>query len=99
MIKSFKFYIFLIAANIFSIVAFAQNTTIRGEVRNSATGEPVPAVSVTVKSTNAGTYTNDKGNFILSVNKSLPLTLTISSIGFKLQEVSVTSAADMIYVN
>ena len=38
--KHCKLYLLLIAANIFSIIAFGQNTTINGSVKNSATGEP-----------------------------------------------------------
>jgi outer membrane receptor protein involved in Fe transport len=77
-------------ANMFTIAAMAQ-TTISGNVRNSATKEGAGAVSVTVKGGTAGTFTDDKGNFKLSV-KSLPVTLLISSVGYELQEVTVNSA-------
>lgn len=97
--NSFKLVALLLIANIFSIFAFSQNTSIKGNIKNSATGESVPAVSVTVKGTGVGTYTDDKGDFTLSVNKPTPLTLVVSSIGFKLQQVNVTKASDMIYVN
>ena len=98
MIKNFKFYIFLIAANIFSIVAFAQNTTISGAVKNSATGDIVPAVSVTIKGTGAGTYTDDKGDFKITINQPVPLTLIISSIGYQLQEVTVKNSSEFVNV-
>ncbi|MEP6926386.1 MAG: TonB-dependent receptor [Ginsengibacter sp.] len=98
MIKSFKFHIFLIAANIFSMVAFAQNATISGVIKNSASGEIVPAVSVTIKGTGVGTYTNDKGDFKLSTNQSGPLTLIISSIGYLLQEVTVKNSSEFLNV-
>lgn len=79
-------------ANILCISVLAQNTTISGNVRNSNTKEGTGAVSVTVKDGTVGTFTDDKGNFKLSV-KSLPVTLLVSSIGYELQEVNVTSAA------
>ena len=78
MIISLRFYIRLIAANIFSMAAFAQSPTINGEVRNATTGEPVPAVSITVKGSGVGTYTNDKGEFTLSVDKPIPFTITVT---------------------
>ncbi len=99
MISSLRFYILLIAANIISIAALAQSTTINGEVRNATTGEPVPAVSITVKGSGTGTYTNDKGQFKLSVEIPLPFTITVSSIGYQLQDVSVTSASKMVSVS
>ncbi|HEX7458523.1 MAG TPA: carboxypeptidase-like regulatory domain-containing protein, partial [Ginsengibacter sp.] len=99
MINSFRFYLLFIAANIFSIIAFGQNTIINGSVKNSATGESVPAVSITVKGSVAGTYTDDKGNFTLQVKTPLPLTIIVSSIGFKLQEVPVTTASAKVSVS
>jgi iron complex outermembrane receptor protein len=99
MILSLRFYILLIAANIMSIAAFAQSTTINGEVRNATTGEPVPAVSITVKGSGVGTYTNDKGEFTLLVNNPIPFTITVSSIGYQLQDVSVTSTSKIVSVS
>lgn len=99
MIKSCKSFILLVTTNIFSIIAFSQNTIIKGLVKNNATGEPVPAVSITVKGSGAGTYTDDKGYFTLEVNKPLPITIVVSSIGFKLQEVLVTKASEKVNVN
>jgi outer membrane receptor protein involved in Fe transport len=99
MIKSCRFYILLVTANIFSIIAFGQNTIINGSVKNNTTGEAVPAVSVTVKGSGAGTYTDDKGNFTLEVNQPLPLTIIVSSIGYKLQEVRVIRSSEMINVS
>lgn len=99
MIKSSRFYLLLIITNIFSVIAFGQHTIINGSVKNSVTGETVPAVSITVKGSGAGTYTNDKGNFTLEVNTPLPLTIIVSSIGFKLQEVVVTTASAPVNVS
>ena len=84
-------------ANILSFAAFAQETTINGNVKNSNTKEASGAVSVTIKGSTNGTFTDDKGNFKLSV-KSLPVTLIISSIGYELQEVTVTSASQPVSI-
>ncbi|HEY5405961.1 MAG TPA: TonB-dependent receptor [Ginsengibacter sp.] len=99
MINFRKYFLLLIVANIFSIIAFGQNTTINGSVKNSTSGEPVPAVSITVKGSGAGTYTDDKGNFSLEVKTPLPITIIVSSIGFKLQEVPVTRASEMLTIS
>lgn len=75
--------------------ASAQNVTISGNVRNSSTKENASAVSVTIKGTDTGTFTDDKGNFSITA-KSLPVTLIFSSIGYELQEVTVTSATQKL---
>ena len=66
--KIFKSFTFLLIANIFSIVAFAQGNTIKGNIINKSTGDGIPAVSVTVKGSGEGTYTDDKGNFSFDIN-------------------------------
>ncbi len=87
-----------VIANIFSVVAFAQNITISGNVKNSATKENSAAVSVTIKGTDVGTFTDDKGNFSITT-KSLPITLLITSVGYDPQEISVSNASDKVNVS
>lgn len=82
----------LLVANLITVAVFAQSVTVSGNVRNSATKEAAGAVSVTVKDGTAGTFTDDKGNFKITV-KSLPVTLLISSVGYELQEVVVSNAS------
>ena len=96
--KSYRYLAALLMAGIFSIAALAQNVTISGTVRNSSTNESAPSVSVTVKGTNQGTYTNDRGEFKLVVPK-LPVTLVFSSIGFGDKEVSVATASDNLAID
>src|SRR5690606_2300604 len=69
------------------------SNTIKGKITNSSSGESVPAVTITVKGSGAGTFSDDNGNFSITVNQPLPVTLIISSIGFDLQEVTVTNAS------
>ena len=95
--KVTSYLVFFLLATVFTTAAFAQNVTISGNVRNSSTKEGAGAVSVIIKGADAGTFTDDKGNFKLSA-KSLPVTLLISSIGYELQEVQATSAAEKIQV-
>jgi outer membrane receptor protein involved in Fe transport len=76
-------------------VAARSQTTLSGTVRNSFSKEAVPSVTVTIKGTAAGTYTDDKGKFKLTTPRSLPLTLVFSSVGYASQEVQVSSAGDI----
>jgi len=82
----------LCLASLMVFSANAQSTsTISGTVKNSTSTESLSAVSVTVKGGNAGTFTDDKGNFKLSLVQKLPLTLVFSSVGFESKEVAVES--------
>jgi len=92
--KSFRFLTAVTIACLLSIVAFSQNTVITGKVANSASQEVVPAVSVVVKGTSQGTYTNSNGDFSISVSK-LPVTLVFTSIGYDSLVMEVTSAAPL----
>ena len=90
--KIASYLVTFLLANAVTIAAFAQNVTVSGNVRNSSTKEGAGAVSITVKGGTAGTFTDDKGNFKITV-KNLPVTLLVSSVGYELQEVTVSSAA------
>ncbi len=90
--KSFSYLAAMIMANIISIAAFAQVTTISGNVKNSVTGESLSAVSITVKGSGAGTFTDENGSFKLNLNSRLPVTLIITSVGYAIEEVIVNSA-------
>ncbi len=95
--KVTSYLVAFLLANIITIGAFAQNVTINGNVRNSSSKEGSGAVSVIVKGEDNGTFTDDKGNFRITVKK-LPVTLLISSVGYELQEVTVSSATELVQV-
>jgi outer membrane receptor protein involved in Fe transport len=95
--KSFRCLVAL-SCILVSVCATAQ-TTISGNVRNSLTKEPVPAVSVTLKGSGTGTFTDDKGNFKFTTAQKPPLTLVITSIAFAPQEVTVSNANDFVQVD
>lgn len=96
--KVTSYLVAFLLANIFTVAAFAQNVTINGNVRNSSTKEGSGAVSVIVKGEDIGTFTDDKGNFKLNVKK-LPVTLLISSVGYEIQEVTVSNASSLVQVD
>jgi outer membrane receptor protein involved in Fe transport len=97
--KSYRFLAASLIASLFSVVVFAQTTiTLTGTVRNSSSKEVVPAVSVVVKGTGLGTYTNSNGEFSIKVVK-LPVTLVFSSINYDNYEVTVNDASTPISVD
>ncbi len=78
-----------------SFSAFSQqSTTVSGSVKNSKTGESIPAVSVAVKGGTSGTYTDDNGNFKFTTSQRPPFTLVFSSIGFATKE-SVVNGSNL----
>ena len=86
-------------ATIVTISASAQNSTIvSGSVKNAKSKELVSAVSVTVKGSSVGTFTDDKGTFRFSSIKSYPVTLVFSSVGFANKEVTVNAASSTVEV-
>ncbi len=96
--KSYRYLASSLMAVLFSLAAFAQTVTVTGSVRNSTSKETVPAVSVSVKGTTRGTYTNSDGEFTLNVPK-LPVVLVFSSIGYEDQEITVSDVSKPVSVD
>ncbi|HEY6062360.1 MAG TPA: carboxypeptidase-like regulatory domain-containing protein, partial [Chitinophagaceae bacterium] len=96
--KSYRFLTAWLIAGLFSLSANAQTVTITGKVSNGASKESVPAVSITVKGTSLGTYTNSDGEFSIRVAK-LPVVLQFSSIGFDNLELTVSDASNPVNVD
>jgi outer membrane receptor protein involved in Fe transport len=94
--KRFRYLAFLLMAGIFSLPSFAQSTSLSGTVKNAGTKESIPAVSVILKGSQAGTFTDDKGNFRLGITQKTPFTIILSSIGFETKEVVVNSLSETL---
>ena len=80
--------------------ANAQNANaVNGTVKNASTFESLAAVSVTVKGSTNGTFTDDKGDFKLNVSQKPPFTLVFSSVGYTEKEVKVTNLYGKVEVS
>jgi len=87
-------FLFLVLFISFINSSFAQGNNlieISGTVENQQTKEPLPAVSVQIKGSVAGTTTSNAGQFSIKTKNKFPLTLVFSSIGFEQQEFKVES--------
>ncbi|MES1220179.1 MAG: TonB-dependent receptor [Bacteroidota bacterium] len=93
-----KITIACLAALLSSLTILAQTTTVSGTVRNSNTKDALPSVSVVVKGGSLGTFTDEKGNFKISVEK-LPVTLVFTLVSYENQEITVTSATSPVEVD
>jgi len=79
--------------------AFAQQSTnVSGSVKNTKSKEALSAVSITVKGSSTGTFTDDKGNFKFTTVQKVPFTIIISSVGYTNKEVVVKSDDQVIDV-
>ena len=74
-----------------TVSSFAQ-TKISGKVSDGASKESLIGVSVAVKGKVIGTISDGKGNFALSTTTPTPFTISVSSIGYKTQEIIVSGA-------
>src|SRR5579863_6663834 len=90
----------ILLLSLFYFPGFSQSSyTITGTVRQVTSKERVAAVSVAVKGTAAGTFTDDHGNFRLTTSLQPPFTLIFSSIGFETQEVTVSNPGSPVEVS
>lgn len=90
----------LAAVLLFSPALIAQQSvTVSGTVKNNKTQETVSAVSVTIKGTSAGSFTDDKGNYKITTVQKLPFTLVFSSVGYTNKEMQVTSNGQVVNVD
>ena len=70
---------------------------VSGTILSDSTGQPLSGVSVKVKGTSTGTYTDNDGSFHLQIPDGGG-TLIISSIGYESQEVRATSSTGAIRI-
>src|SRR5690606_21262230 len=103
-------YVLILALFIFTIGTYSlfantnsenlfEVTTIQNQVKGLVTdsnGIPIPGVTIQIKGTSTGTFTNDKGEFF--VNASPTDILILTYIGFKTLEVSVGNSSGLSLV-
>jgi outer membrane receptor protein involved in Fe transport len=88
----------LMMANLVFVTAIAQDITVKGNVRNAVSNEPVSSMSIIIKETSEGTYTDEHGNFTLATKAKPPFNLEITSIGYETQTVQVPSVSESLKI-
>ncbi len=83
----------LLALVLLGGVASAQNITVKGNVTDKATGEPVSFASIQIKGTMQGASTDLDGNF--SIDAPRTATLIFSFVGYKTQEIEVAGRSQI----
>lgn len=98
--RKFKSVFMLFLAVLVSVITHAQQSvTVSGNVTNSKSKEVVSAVSVTIKGSTLGTFTDDKGNFKITSTQKLPFTLVFSSVGYADKEVVINTNNQTVAVS
>jgi len=98
--KCLSHFVSICLSTLIVFTANAQNaSSVSGTVKNASTSETIAAVSVTLKGNNSGTYTDDRGNFKLTVSQKTPYTLVFSSVGFTSKEVVVNGNTGSLSVS
>jgi len=88
-------YLFLALMLLGSSLAFSQQRTVSGEVKNSGDGLPVPGATVTIKGTKKAVVSDARGSFSISVPDDNAV-LIISSIGYNSLEIPVKGRATIM---
>ncbi len=83
----FKAGLFMLLS--FPILLSGQNT-LRGEVFDDLTGEPLIGANVIIQGTTSGTVTDFDGHYKLVTDQLLPLTIVISYTGYEATTIGIT---------
>ncbi|TBX70733.1 hypothetical protein EZL74_03400 [Flavobacterium silvisoli] len=90
-----RIYLFIVSL-FFCSISFAQ-TSVSGSVKDDK-GQPVPGANVKVVGESTGTIADSDGNFSLSTAKKPPFSIEVSSVGYGVKKVSITSNNQKITV-
>lgn len=76
---------------LFNLTSYAQQVEIRGKILDEGSKLSVIGATIKLKGLPGGAVSNVEGDFQVKV-KSLPVTLVVSNIGYKYQEIDVYEA-------
>lgn len=82
-----KLMMILVLLSGFCIDTIAQ--TISGKVSNQKDNSGIEGISIVIKGTRNGVYSDNLGNFSLKLNSNNAITLVASGVGFRTQELNV----------
>src|SRR5690348_4295579 len=91
-----KVSLFAFCLVIFCCQAFAQQITVHGKVLDSKTQANLVGATITVAGTQAGTVSNENGEF--SIKANVGDQLKVQSVGYSESVVTITNASDNITV-
>jgi len=87
-------YVIILIAAMVSTPGYAQQKTVKGQITDGATGQPVANASITIKVSGRGTVSDAAGNFILNANADD--SLIINSLNYLSQSIYVGSQQQLL---
>lgn len=91
-------YIFIFLCILLISAPLSSQVTLKGEIVNSQTHEPIAGAVITEKNTTNGTITDTDGKFTLETKKSFPVHLIVNFIGYKQSEIEVSNGTNPIII-
>jgi iron complex outermembrane receptor protein len=86
-----KLKLLILVISFAPLFALAQDSYIvSGKIQDSLNSQVLNGASIKIKGASGGTIANEDGTFHLKTSQKLPITLVVSSIGYKTQEFVVT---------
>lgn len=76
----------------------AQEVTLKGNIKDKETGEPLIGANVIIKGKLTGAVTDAQGNFQFNTTTQPPFTLAVSNIGYERMEIEVTNLTQPISI-
>jgi TonB-linked SusC/RagA family outer membrane protein len=92
----FAIFLLLLITLVFSFQLFAQTSTLTGKVIDGKTQLPLSGATVHIKGSTHEVITNDKGEFTFITAQHLPLTYTVSYVGYQTTEAIQTEQGHFI---
>lgn len=77
-----KFFLYILFLVTFATSAFAQTTKVKGVVKDSSSGEPLPFVSIYFPGTTVGVTTDFEGFYTIETRQSVPNTIKAELMGY-----------------
>lgn len=93
-----KFIYTVVGLFLFSTLAIHGQTTLKGIVTDGKSKEPIAGATVVQKATTNGVATDADGRFTLPVQGEWPVTLSVSSIGYRSQEIDIYDRNDLLSI-
>lgn len=89
----------LVAFVLFGTAIMVAQTTVKGSVKDSSSGEPVPGANVKVSRKAVGTSADFDGNFTMTVSDTPPFTIEVSFLGYQTKKIEITKNNQVVDVS
>jgi outer membrane receptor protein involved in Fe transport len=94
--KNPRILMLCIATTFLHLISSAQTlTTVSGNVKDSATKQPIAQISIVIKGTGIGTYTDNAGNFKITTKQKPPFILVVSGISYETKEIEFSGEGSL----